>query len=54
MPPHRRGRQVRPPDRLAISTQCGFASTIEGNDLTTAAQWAKLDLMLTVAEKIWG
>lgn len=43
-----------PLNRLAISPQCGFASTIEGNDLTPDAQWAKLDLMLTVAEKVWG
>ena len=43
-----------PLDRLAISPQCGFASTIEGNALTEAAQWAKLDTMLTVANKIWG
>lgn len=42
-----------PLERLAISPQCGFASSIEGNDLTTEAQWAKLDLMLTVAEKVW-
>lgn len=43
-----------PLDRLAISPQCGFASTIEGNHLTEDAQWAKLDLMRAVAEKVWG
>ncbi|GEK29005.1 vitamin B12 independent methionine synthase [Furfurilactobacillus siliginis] len=38
---------------LALSTQCGFASTEEGNKLTEAQQWAKLHLVRDVAEQVW-
>jgi 5-methyltetrahydropteroyltriglutamate--homocysteine methyltransferase len=41
-------------DRLSISPQCGFASTEEGNLLTEDEQWAKLSLVVEVAEEIWG
>ena len=41
-------------DRLCLAPQCGFASTEEGNVLTEAEQWAKLALIVEVAEKIWG
>lgn len=41
-------------DRLAISPQCGFASTVAGNPLTEADQRAKLKLIVTAAEAIWG
>jgi 5-methyltetrahydropteroyltriglutamate--homocysteine methyltransferase len=43
-----------PVEQLAISPQCGFASGVEGNDLTPDEQWAKLDLMLEVAREVWG
>jgi 5-methyltetrahydropteroyltriglutamate--homocysteine methyltransferase len=43
-----------PIEQLAISPQCGFASAIEGNELTPDEQWAKLDLMLDVAREVWG
>lgn len=43
-----------PLDRLALSTQCGFASTWTGNALTEADQWRKLDLVGTVADQVWG
>ncbi|MFC6288975.1 vitamin B12 independent methionine synthase [Levilactobacillus angrenensis] len=39
---------------LAISTQCGFASTEEGNVLTEDQQWAKLQLVKRVADEVWG
>ena len=39
---------------LALSPQCGFASTHEGNILTAADQWAKLRLVVDVARDIWG
>jgi 5-methyltetrahydropteroyltriglutamate--homocysteine methyltransferase len=42
------------PDQLCLSPQCGFASTIEGNRLTDAEQWAKLDLVVSTAERAWG
>ena len=38
---------------LALSTQCGFASTEEGNQLTEAQQWAKLSLVIGTAKEIW-
>ena len=41
-------------DQLGIAPQCGFASTEEGNDLTEDEQRKKLELVVTVAEKIWG
>jgi 5-methyltetrahydropteroyltriglutamate--homocysteine methyltransferase len=41
-------------DQLAISGQCGFASTEEGNILTEDEQWAKLRLIVEVAAEVWG
>ena len=41
-------------DQLAISGQCGFASTEEGNLLTEDEQWAKLRRIVEVAEDVWG
>jgi 5-methyltetrahydropteroyltriglutamate--homocysteine methyltransferase len=43
-----------PLERLALSPQCGFASTMEGNLLTEDEQWAKLALVVDVAKKVWG
>ncbi len=42
-----------PLDDLALSPQCGFASTMEGNLLTEADQWAKLGLVAKVAREVW-
>ncbi|MGB7542530.1 MAG: 5-methyltetrahydropteroyltriglutamate--homocysteine S-methyltransferase [Burkholderiales bacterium] len=42
------------PSRLAISPQCGFASTVGGNPLTEADEIAKLRLCVEAARKIWG
>jgi 5-methyltetrahydropteroyltriglutamate--homocysteine methyltransferase len=41
-------------DQLALSAQCGFSSTKEGNDLTEQQQWDKLSLIVDVAAEIWG
>lgn len=41
-------------DRLWLSTQCGFASTEEGNILTDAQQWAKLQLVKEILDEVWG
>ena len=41
-------------ERLAISPQCGFASTVEGNLITPAQQWAKLRRVVEVARQVWG
>lgn len=43
-----------PREQLAISPQCGFASTMEGNLLTEDQQWAKLQLVADVAREAWG
>jgi 5-methyltetrahydropteroyltriglutamate--homocysteine methyltransferase len=43
-----------PLEQLALSPQCGFASTEEGNLLTEEQQWAKLRLCVEVAEEVWG
>lgn len=42
-----------PLEDLAISPQCGFASTMEGNLLTEDDQWAKLRLVVEVARAAW-
>ena len=43
-----------PMDRLALSSQCGFASTEEGNLLTPEQQAAKLRLISETAREVWG
>ena len=43
-----------PLDQLAISPQCGFASTEEGNVLTVEQEWAKLRRCTEVAQEVWG
>ena len=43
-----------PLDQLALSPQCGFASTEEGNTLTVEEQWAKLARCVEVAQEVWG
>ena len=46
--------KVIPLEQLCLSGQCGFASTEEGNVLTEEAQWAKLRMIVEVAEEVWG
>ncbi len=46
--------QYVPLDQLALSPQCGFASTEEGNLLTYDEQRAKLALVVEVAHEVWG
>jgi 5-methyltetrahydropteroyltriglutamate--homocysteine methyltransferase len=41
-------------DQLCLSPQCGFASTEEGNVLSEDQQWAKLRMIVEVAEEVWG
>ena len=43
-----------PLDQLALSPQCGFASTEEGNILTEDEQFAKLRMIVEVADEVWG
>jgi 5-methyltetrahydropteroyltriglutamate--homocysteine methyltransferase len=42
-----------PLENLALSPQCGFASTAEGNLLTEDQQWQKLNLVSETARKVW-
>ncbi|HLT21114.1 MAG TPA: methionine synthase [Thermomicrobiales bacterium] len=46
--------QFIPLDRLALSPQCGFASTEEGNLLTAEEQAAKLQIVAETAREVWG
>jgi 5-methyltetrahydropteroyltriglutamate--homocysteine methyltransferase len=41
-------------DQLCLSPQCGFASTEEGNVLAEEEQWAKLRMIVEVADEVWG
>jgi 5-methyltetrahydropteroyltriglutamate--homocysteine methyltransferase len=43
-----------PLEDLAISPQCGFASTVEGNIITPDDQWRKLARVVEVAQRVWG
>ncbi len=43
-----------PLEQLALSPQCGFASTEEGNTLTEDEQWRKLERCVEVAREVWG
>jgi len=46
--------RVAPLEQLALSPQCGFASSIKGNPLGHAEQEAKLARIVEVADKVWG
>jgi 5-methyltetrahydropteroyltriglutamate--homocysteine methyltransferase len=41
-------------DQLCLSPQCGFASTEEGNVLSEEEQWAKLRMVIEIADEVWG
>jgi 5-methyltetrahydropteroyltriglutamate--homocysteine methyltransferase len=43
-----------PEDRLGVSPQCGFASSVGGNPITEAEQWAKLARVTELARAVWG
>ncbi len=42
-----------PLDQLCLSPQCGFASTVEGNEMTEDQQWAKLAHVVAIADRVW-
>ncbi|APS41209.1 Methionine synthase II (cobalamin-independent) [Weissella jogaejeotgali] len=46
--------QYVPLENLSLSTQCGFASTEEGNQLTEQQQWDKIRLVVDTAQEVWG
>ena len=43
-----------PLDQLCLSGQCGFSSTVEGNALSYDEEVAKLELIVQVAQDVWG
>jgi 5-methyltetrahydropteroyltriglutamate--homocysteine methyltransferase len=46
--------RIVPLEQLALSPQCGFSSTIEGNKVTQDDQRAKLKQVVDVARQVWG
>lgn len=46
--------QYVPLEQLALSPQCGFSSTVHGNDIAVAAQRQKMQLVMEVAREVWG
>jgi 5-methyltetrahydropteroyltriglutamate--homocysteine methyltransferase len=43
-----------PLEQLCLSGQCGFSSTVEGNALSYDEEVAKLELIVKVAQEVWG
>ncbi|HSG34971.1 MAG TPA: 5-methyltetrahydropteroyltriglutamate--homocysteine S-methyltransferase, partial [Sphingomonadaceae bacterium] len=43
-----------PLEQFCLSPQCGFASTEEGNVLAEDEQWAKLRMVVELADEVWG
>jgi 5-methyltetrahydropteroyltriglutamate--homocysteine methyltransferase len=43
-----------PLEQFCLSPQCGFASTEEGNILAESEQWAKLAMIVELADEVWG
>jgi methionine synthase II (cobalamin-independent) len=50
----REASEYVPFDQLCLSTQCGFASTHQGNELTEEQQWEKLKFVTQIAKEVWG
>jgi 5-methyltetrahydropteroyltriglutamate--homocysteine methyltransferase len=46
--------QYAPLEQLCLSPQCGFSSTVHGNDIAVEAQRAKLRLIVETADEVWG
>ena len=46
--------QYAPLDQLCLSPQCGFSSTVHGNNIAVEAQRAKLRLVVETAQEVWG
>jgi 5-methyltetrahydropteroyltriglutamate--homocysteine methyltransferase len=43
-----------PLENMCLSPQCGLSSTVHGNELSQASQWAKLEMIVNVAREVWG
>jgi 5-methyltetrahydropteroyltriglutamate--homocysteine methyltransferase len=46
--------QFAPPDQFCVSPQCGFSSTVHGNEIHVETQAAKIRLCVDVAREVWG
>ncbi|MEM7345294.1 MAG: 5-methyltetrahydropteroyltriglutamate--homocysteine S-methyltransferase [Chloroflexota bacterium] len=46
--------QYMPLENMCLSPQCGFSSTVHGNEITEDDQWAKLELVVNTAREVWG
>ena len=46
--------QYMPMENLCLSPQCGFSSTLHGNEISEDDQWTKLELVVNTARDIWG
>jgi len=46
--------QFMPLENMSLSPQCGFSSTVEGNQITEEQQWAKVRRIVEVAREVWG
>jgi 5-methyltetrahydropteroyltriglutamate--homocysteine methyltransferase len=46
--------QYMPFEHLGLSPQCGFSSTVHGNEIAADNQWSKLELVVKTAREIWG
>jgi 5-methyltetrahydropteroyltriglutamate--homocysteine methyltransferase len=46
--------KIVPLENLCLSPQCGFSSHETGNKLSHDEQWRKLELVVRVAQKVWG
>ena len=46
--------QYMPLENMCLSPQCGFSSTVHGNEISDDDQWAKLELVVNTAREIWG
>ncbi len=43
-----------PLENMCLSPQCGFSSTVHGNELTEEQQWAKLGMIVEITREVWG
>jgi 5-methyltetrahydropteroyltriglutamate--homocysteine methyltransferase len=50
----REAAKFMPLENLCLSPQCGFSSTVHGNNITEADQWAKVDRLMQVTREVWG
>jgi 5-methyltetrahydropteroyltriglutamate--homocysteine methyltransferase len=46
--------EFMPLEQMCLSPQCGFSSTVEGNQISEEEQWAKLRRIVEVSREVWG